>query len=113
MKRVAIPLEGEKLSTHFGHSEKFGIFDIENNEIVAEKILTPPPHEPGVLPRWLASEGVNEILAGGMGQRAKQIFQSNNVKVVLGVADTGQNYQQILKEYAEGTLKTGMNSCDH
>ncbi|HKK10346.1 MAG TPA: NifB/NifX family molybdenum-iron cluster-binding protein [Bacteroidales bacterium] len=113
MKRIAIPINGQNLSAHFGHCEKFGIFDIENNEVVAEQMLTPPPHEPGVLPRWLASQGVNEILAGGMGQRAIQIFNQNNVEVIIGVKGSGDTYKHILEDYLKESLVSGLNSCDH
>ncbi len=113
MKRIAIPINGEALSAHFGHCEKFGIFDIENNEIVSEKMLAPPPHEPGVLPHWLASEGVNEILAGGMGQRAIQIFNQHKVEVVLGVKSSGDTYRHLLDDYLRESLVSGDNSCDH
>lgn len=112
MKRVAIPLNGDLLSAHFGHCEKFGLYDIQDNEVVAEKFMIPPPHEPGVLPKWLAEQGANEILAGGMGQRAISILEQNGVHVNLGVSSTTP-VKQLLDEYIQGELKSGGNSCDH
>lgn len=45
--------------------------------ITGQRLLTPPPHEPGVLPKWLHDQGVNLIIAGGMGQRAQGLFNEN------------------------------------
>jgi predicted Fe-Mo cluster-binding NifX family protein len=53
-KRIAIPLEGGILCSHFGHCEQFAIVDADDKTITAETLITPPPHEPGLLPGWLA-----------------------------------------------------------
>ncbi|MCK7542001.1 MAG: hypothetical protein MZV63_69485 [Marinilabiliales bacterium] len=37
----------------------------------------PRPHEPGLLPGWLAEKGVTDVIAGGMGQRAIGLFNSH------------------------------------
>jgi predicted Fe-Mo cluster-binding NifX family protein len=80
-------------------------------QIQSTKHLTPPPHEPGVLPRWLHEQGANVILAGGMGQRAQELFAQNSVKVVVGApVDTPEN---LLNAYLAGSLVSGANICDH
>ena len=55
-------------------------------QITGTNYLTPPPHEPGVIPRWLHEQGATTIIAGGMGMRAQQIFAENNITVVTGAA---------------------------
>ncbi len=98
---------------HFGHCEEFVILDVDAHEkkVLGKEVLSPPPHEPGVLPRWLHQQGVNVIIAGGMGLRAQQLFAQNNITVVVGApADTPE---QLAKAYLSGTLKTGENVCDH
>jgi len=78
-KRIAIPLENGILCSHFGHCQQFAIIDTENKSISGETLVTPPPHEPGLLPGWLAEKGVTDVIAGGMGQRAIDLF--NNQKI--------------------------------
>ena len=51
---IAIPTSKNYLCQHFGHCETFALFEIENKKITGEKFVNPPPHEPGVLPAWLA-----------------------------------------------------------
>jgi len=84
--RVAIPLAQGKLSLHFGHCDQFAIFEIDddNRKIIGRDDETPPAHAPGVLPQWLHGIGVNVIIAGGMGQRAQQLFAQNEIEVVIG-----------------------------
>ena len=70
-----------------------------------------PPHEPGLLPKWLGERGVNTILAGGMGQRALTLFAEQGIKVVVGVPS--EPVEDIVNAYLEGALKAGENVCDH
>jgi len=84
--KIAIPLANGKLTLHFGHCEQFALVDVEvqNKKIIKRTDLIPPPHEPGLLPSWLAEHGVNLIIAGGMGQRALMLFAENNIQVLVG-----------------------------
>lgn len=111
--RIAVPLARGKLSLHFGHCDQFAIFDIDDNtkKVINRKDATPPAPEPGVLPRWLNENNVNVIIAGGMGQRAQQLFTQNNIKVVIGAS--GQSPEELVSAYLENTLETGDNICDH
>ena len=111
--RIAIPLAQGKLSLHFGHCEKFAVVDTDEHgsRIVNREDLTPPPHEPGVLPRWLGGMGVNVIIAGGIGRRAQQLFSENGIKVVIG-ASAGSP-EELVSAYLDNNLETGDNICDH
>jgi len=111
--RIAIPLVDGKLTQHFGHCEKFAVIDTDDNSnsIAKREDITPPPHEPGVLPKWLDGMGVNVIIAGGMGQRAQQLFAQKEIEVVVGaLADSPEN---LVSTYLNKTLESGENLCDH
>jgi ATP-binding protein involved in chromosome partitioning len=110
---IAIPIAAGKLAMHFGHCEHFALIELDQtkNEIVKEELTSPPPHQPGVLPPWLASQGVEMIIAGGMGSRARSLFVENNIEVVVGAP--AEKPDVLVKAYIEGTLVTGDNVCDH
>jgi predicted Fe-Mo cluster-binding NifX family protein len=111
--KIAIPLAEGQLCMHFGHCARFALVDVDlgARAITAREDLVPPPHEPGVLPRWLAEQGVEMVLAGGMGQRAQALFGEQNIRVTVGLEpDTPEN---LVAQYLGGTLKPGVNACDH
>lgn len=111
--RVAIPVNDGKLCQHFGHCETFAVIDTQGdaNKSYQRQDVVPPPHEPGLLPKWLHEMGVNVIIAGGMGQRAKSLFDQNQIEVVIGApVDTPEN---LVSAYLKKTLQTGDNTCDH
>ena len=111
MKKIAIPLVNGNLCAHFGHCQQFSIIDIENDKIIKEELLTPPPHEPGLLPAWLSEKGVTEIIAGGMGQRAINLFTQNNINVNIGALQ--KNPKELVLDLIDNSLATGQNFCDH
>jgi predicted Fe-Mo cluster-binding NifX family protein len=108
---VAIPLENGRLCSHFGHCQQFAIIDVEDNSIVGEKLLTPPPHEPGLLPGWLAERGVTHVIAGGMGQRALDLFAGQHIQVSVGAQV--KSPKDLVLDWLRNTLVTGDNACDH
>jgi len=111
--RIAIPLVQGKLSLHFGHCDQFAVIDTDEDaaKIANREDLAPPSHEPGVLPKWLGGMGVNVIIAGGMGQRAQQLFTENDIKVVVGASSSTP--EELVSAFLQDTLQTGDNICDH
>lgn len=111
--KIAIPLYQGKLSMHFGHCQEFALVDtdIKKDDFFDTQILTPPAHEPGVLPQWLHSLGVNLIIAGGIGQRAQQLFNQNQIEVIVGAPSKTPN--ELVNAYLNKTLTAGDNICDH
>ena len=111
--KIAIPITQGQLSMHFGHCEQFAIIEVDKDskKIIGTTMETPPAHEPGVLPAWLHEQGVNVIIAGGMGQRAQQLFTQNDIKVVVGAA-AGEP-EKLVADYLDDSLESGDNICDH
>lgn len=109
--RIALPVSDGRLCMHFGHCEQFVIFDVDNKTILSSEAHTPPPHEPGLLPRWLSDRNVQLVIAGGMGARAVSLFREKGVNVITG-APSAEPYK-VVDTYLKGELITGINACDH
>ena len=111
--RIAIPTANGKLCMHFGHCELFSIIDVDEkeNKITGRNDVTPPPHEPGVLPRFLGEQKVSLIIAGGMGGRAQSLFTEQNIDVIIGAP--AETPEIIVNAYLDGSLQTGPNACSH
>jgi predicted Fe-Mo cluster-binding NifX family protein len=110
-KIIAIPLENGQLCSHFGHCEQFAILETESGNIVSEKLITPPPHEPGLLPAWIAQKGVTDVIAGGMGQRAIVLFNEQKINVFVGAPV--KNPKELVTDFLTNKLDVGANYCDH
>jgi len=111
--KIAIPLADGRLATHFGHAGQFALVEVDadSKQVLKNERLSSPPHEPGVLPRWLHEQGADLIIAGGMGHRAQQLFAQNGIKVVLGAPSNDP--ESVVTDYLNKTLQTGENPCDH
>lgn len=116
---VAIPLEDGKLCPHFGHCAHFALLQTDESDAMAQRNATillrsdikAPPHEPGLLPTWLAERGVNLVICGGMGPRALALFAQKGIKVIAGAPV--ETPEALVQAHVAGTLKTNVNSCDH
>jgi predicted Fe-Mo cluster-binding NifX family protein len=110
--RFAIPTYQGKLCSHFGHCEAFAIIEVdEEGRILSETYIQPPPHAPGVIPRWLKEKGVDKVIASGMGPRAQMFFSEMGIEVIIGAV--GEDPKELVKAYLNGTLVTGPNVCEH
>jgi len=111
--RYAVPTTQGKLSAHFGHCEHFAIIDADEatGTVANKQLLAAPPHQPGLLPVWLAEQGVAIVIAGGMGSRAQGIFTENRITVIVGAHEGDP--EEVVVAYIRGALTTGENVCDH
>ena len=109
---IAVPMVQGSLSMHFGHCKSFRLFEVdENKNIVKFEDKTPPPHEPGVFPKWLSEEKATVIITGGMGMHAQQLFAQYGIQVVTGAS--ANEPEAVVKSWLEGNFVAGANTCDH
>ena len=111
--RYAVPVTGGAVSAHFGHCEQFALIDVDEakKQILKKELVNSPGHEPGLLPQWLAEQGVSVVIASGMGSRAQGLFQENRIGVIIGVLENDP--EKAVLGYLNGALETGSNICDH
>jgi predicted Fe-Mo cluster-binding NifX family protein len=102
---------GEAFSAHFGGADSFAIYEVGDDGAGIAKVErhTPPPHGRGVYPEWLRSLGVNAVIAGGMGWRASEMFQSHGIDVIMGVE--GGRPEELVASYLRGELRSSGSSC--
>ena len=111
--RYAVPVINGEMAEHFGHCSHFALFDVDETTktVVGREIVASPGHQPGLLPSWLAGEGVSVVIASGMGTRAQSLFTENHIEVVIGAL--GSEPEKAVMDYMRGTLATGGYVCDH
>lgn len=106
--RIAISTDGDNVSEHFGRCPSFTIVDIEGREVTNKKNISNPGHHPGFLPQFLQGEGVNCIIAGGMGARAEQLFAEQRIERIVGISGS---VDEVISELINGTLEGGESLC--
>nr|WP_317325846.1 NifB/NifX family molybdenum-iron cluster-binding protein [uncultured Flavonifractor sp.] len=106
--KIAVSCNGTQIWAHFGHCENFMIYDADNGAITSEQSVPNPGHRPGFLPNFLADQGVNVIISGGMGGGAVDIFNERGVEVVLGAQGDAKT---AVEAYLRGELKSTGSIC--
>ena len=109
--KIAIPTSDGKLCAHFGHCESFTFADVnmDTKEILNLEEKVPEEGISCQSASWIAEQGTNVVLAGGMGGRPMMIFAQNGVQVVAGCPELP--IKEIVDSYLNKTLVSGENSC--
>lgn len=104
-------MEGQ-VSGHFGRCPHFTMVEVDGDRVVAHRVaanLHFGGHKPGVMPEFIKSLGADVILAGGMGPRAVEMFDSFGIEVATGAEG---KVRDALERYLTGQLK-GIVPCNH
>ena len=82
--------EEEMIFQHFGHTERFKLYDIENGEIVSSEVVDTAGTGHEALAEFLAKRGVQTLICGGIGAGAVQALGMAGIQVyggITGLAD--------------------------
>ena len=107
--KVAVSADGGAVSPHFGRCAEYVLAEISDAQIMSTETLPNPGHTPGALPQILGELGVECIIAGGMGPRAKTLFDGRGIRYVTGVTGT---VDDVLALFATGELEEGEEICE-
>ncbi|MCK9223403.1 MAG: NifB/NifX family molybdenum-iron cluster-binding protein [Limnochordia bacterium] len=108
--KVAVSTDCGNVATHFGRCPHYTIADIVDGHVTNQEVIPNPGHQPGFLPKYLAENGIECIIAGGMGPRAEGLFKERGILTITGI--TG-SVEDTLAELAAGTLKSKDSLCEH
>ena len=99
------------ISPHFGRCPYYVFVDLEEREVKAVTAEANPffgQHQPGAVPGFINSKGVNVMLTGGMGRRAVMFFEQFRIEAVTGASGT---VRHALEQYLGGQLR-GAEPCE-
>lgn len=106
---ITVAAMGNEVAGHFGHCEHFLFFETENGKIISEKAIANPGHRPGFLPNFLADNGTNVIISGGMGGGAIDIFNERGIEVIIGATGLAKN---AVEAFLRNELKSTGSVCN-
>ncbi len=111
-KLIAIPSEGIMLNAHFGRSQAFTIYTINDSEVSGKIVLNTQglEHQHSGIAQLLKSKGVEVVICGGIGPGAISGLESAGLEVLRGANGT---VEEIASAYANGSLITFDAVCNH
>lgn len=109
--KIAVTYSAGLVFQHFGHTEKFKIFEIENGKIQSSEIVSTNGSGHGALAAFLKEQNVNAVICGGIGLGAKNALSDAEIEVYGGVKGLAD---EAVKALLDGTLKYSSEAnCSH
>ena len=109
--RIAVTYENEEIFQHFGHTEQFMLYDVEEGKIVNEQIVDTNGSGHGALAGFLKAVKADALICGGIGMGAQTALADAGIKLYAGVQGSAD---AAAKSLAEGTLEYDPDAkCDH
>lgn len=109
--KIAVTYENGNVFQHFGHTEQFKLFDVENGNIVKEQIVDTNGQGHGALAGFLSESGVDTLICGGIGGGAKNALADAGIKLFCGVMGKADD---AVKSYLKGSLEFNPDfHCEH
>ncbi|MBQ9545297.1 MAG: NifB/NifX family molybdenum-iron cluster-binding protein [Clostridia bacterium] len=109
--RIAVTYENGEVFGHFGHTEQFKLYDAEDGKIIKEEIVSTNGSGHGALAGFLADNGVDALICGGIGMGAQNALTAAGIRFYAGVTGSAD---AAAKALAEGKLRFDPDArCDH
>lgn len=99
--RIAVTYENGQIFQHFGHTEQFKLYDVENGKIIKEQIVSTMGSGHGALAGFLKMNSVDTLICGGIGGGAQTVLAQAGIKLYGGV---GGSTDEAVKSLLDGTL---------
>lgn len=84
--KIAVTYENGKVFQHFGHTEQFKIYTIENGCVTSSEIIGNNGNGHEALANYLSAGKVDTLICGGIGGGAINALTSLGIKVVPGAS---------------------------
>ncbi len=108
--RVATTYDNGNIFMHFGRSEQFKIYDIQDGKVLNEQVVGTDGTGHGALAGLLANGGVDTLICGGIGGGAINALTQAGITVYAGAQGSCDACVEAL---IAGTLaQTGKATCD-
>lgn len=109
--KIAVTYENGNIFQHFGHTEQFKIYEIENNAVVNSLVLDTNGSGHGALAEFLVANGVTALVCGGIGGGAQMALAEAGIQLFGGVQG---NADDAVNALLAGSLGYNPNvKCDH
>ena len=109
--RIAVTYDNGEIFQHFGHTEQFKLYDVQDGKIVNEQVVNTNGSGHGALAGFLQAAQADALICGGIGMGAQMALADAGVKLYAGVQGSAD---EAAKALAEGRLEYDPEArCDH
>lgn len=84
--KIAVTYENGEIFQHFGHTEQFKVYDIEDGKIVSSQVVGSDGLGHGALAGFLGSNNIEVLICGGIGGGAQTALADAGIKLYGGVS---------------------------
>ena len=110
MKRIAVTYENGEVFQHFGHTEEFKVYEVEDGKVVSSEIIGSNGSGHGALAGLLGENRIDVLICGGIGGGAQAALQERGIELCAGASGDAD---EAVEAYLRGELvNTGAN-CSH
>lgn len=89
--RIAVTYENGQIFQHFGHTQQFKVYDIENGQITNTEVLDTNGQGHGALGGFLTNAKVDTLICGGIGGGAQSALAEAGIKLYGGVTGSADD----------------------
>ena len=108
--KIAVTYENGEVFQHFGHTESFKLYEVEDGKVVSSGILGSNGSGHGALAGLLAEQSIDVLICGGIGGGAQAALAERGIELCAGASGSAD---EAVEAYLRGELiNTGAN-CDH
>lgn len=109
--RIAVTFENGQIFQHFGHTEQFKIYDVQNGAVVATAVIDTNGSGHGALAGVLSALNAEVLICGGIGAGAQMALAAAGIKLYGGVSGKADD---AVAAFLEGNLGYNPNvQCSH
>ena len=108
--KIAVTYDNGEVFQHFGRTESFKIYEVEDNKVVSSEVISSNGTGHGALAGLLAEQGVNVLICGGIGGGAQTALTEAGIDLCAGVQG---NVDEVVETYLKGELESSGVNCDH
>lgn len=109
--RIAVTYENGMVFQHFGHTEHFKLYDVEDGHVTAAQVVDTNGQGHGALAGFLTAAGVDTLICGGIGGGAQAALANAGIRLFAGVSGPAD---QAVEALLAGSLAFDPNAhCDH
>ena len=107
--RIAVTYENGQIFQHFGHTELFRIYDVEDGKVVHRMTIRPKNAGHEAMAAVLRKAGADLLICGGIGAGAQQALEEMGIRLCAGVSGSSDG---AVDAFLRGTLRyTSQSNC--